>query len=314
MKPLLRIAIRRWDRFALLASVAILLSFLTFGVFVASPSGEAGAGQKLAGALGSALNLQPPEPPPGPCVSDRLRSTFGPVIDAAPGSAPLPEIDVKMLLITKPSPLPPPVFQAPILVEAKAEVGRVILSWKDAPGNAFKALGYHIYRQSAGAGEFARITPEPVMGTGHTDTSIEPQATYAYAVSAVTEDAKAAVRESRRSEPRSVVTPAFFRIDFIIDGGSGDSPATVKVHRFAHGRWWDHTYTVRRGDRIGRPERKWHEGRHVEIDFTTRCRVDDIVEVDGPPLGSGEAVIPSKVKALRYTDAEGRQGELIKRR
>jgi hypothetical protein len=67
---------------------------------------------------------------------------------------------------------------------------------------------------------------------------------------------------------------------------------------------------VRPGDPIGRPERLREDGRWVEIDFTTRGRVEAIEEIDGPPLVSGGTSVAGRVKILRYTDGEGRRREM----
>jgi uncharacterized membrane protein YgcG len=90
---------------------------------------------------------------------------------------------------------------------------------------------------------------------------------------------------SEWSEPMSI-RPAFE--DFIVRARTADDSAgrvggptlgsaTVEVYRFQHGRWWQETFNVEPGDRIGETRTVGEAGSGKEVEFGTDWFVLDIL-------------------------------------
>ncbi|MEM9291003.1 MAG: fibronectin type III domain-containing protein [Acidobacteriota bacterium] len=73
--------------------------------------------------------------------------------------------------------------QAPPSLVALAEVGTVRVRWEPSPSG--DAVGYHVYRRDTQAGDFRRITRDPVSGRELTDEGLRSGRTYSYRVTAV---------------------------------------------------------------------------------------------------------------------------------
>jgi hypothetical protein len=222
---------------------------------------------------------------------------------------PEPEIRVRVEIvpgggIEDPEPL---TLVPPVELLLTAEPGRVILTWKDAPRgekNA-KPTGYHVYRRRGEGGDFTRLTTEPVEERTFTDGTVEPGVAYAYAVSAVTDDARVADGESGRSEAREVRACALLRLE--LKAGmvlEGTPAAQVRIRRFHEGRWWEKDYVVLEGASLGRVERFWRDGRVVEVDFRTGGTVKGISPYEAKRSIAGEEVDMTLWK-LTYADVKG---------
>jgi hypothetical protein len=197
-------------------------------------------------------------------------------------------------------------FKAPQFTRAEAEVGQVRLAWQDAGENNVETAGYHLYRRRGEGGAFTRVTGEPVKEKAFVDAAVEPEVAYAYAVSAVTDDARVTGGESARSEPREVRTLATLRLELkkvsmVVEGAP---VAQVRVHRFHEGRWWEKDYMVLEGSPLGRVERLWRDGRVVEVDFRTGATVKTISQYKGKRMIANQAFDVFLGK-LTYSDAEG---------
>jgi hypothetical protein len=81
--------------------------------------------------------------------------------------------------------------------------GGVDLFW--IPNDEIDLAGYHVYRRRLPAGEWERMTPEPVTRTTFSDDAASPGDRYAYAVTAV--DDMEPANESALSVPEEVTVP-----------------------------------------------------------------------------------------------------------
>ncbi len=90
------------------------------------------------------------------------------------------------------TPLSAPRFLTPI-----EQMGGILLKWKAKTEKGF--AGYHVYRRTAGGGEFKRLNPEPLLMPSWLDTTAVKRQRYEYAVSAV--DDSLSANESSLSEP-----------------------------------------------------------------------------------------------------------------
>ncbi len=81
--------------------------------------------------------------------------------------------------VTVPSPPPP---APPAGLEAAAAPGRVDLAWQ-AP--AAGKLRYHVYRAKPPAGDFKRLTAEPILAATYCDADLEERVKHSYTVRAV---------------------------------------------------------------------------------------------------------------------------------
>ena len=97
-----------------------------------------------------------------------------PLIESAPGGA--REIEYRDRFAP-----PPP--EDPV---ALPEAGRVRLVWEASP--APDVAGYHVYRRQGDAGDFERITREPVTGREHLDRGLVSGAVVTYRITAVDEN------------------------------------------------------------------------------------------------------------------------------
>jgi len=282
---------RRWDLWLFGMSVAILLPTLLSYALLASPDPLAGAARELAVGVETSL-VRPASPlPPEVPASRGIEAAFASPGDVRAGEAWVyhrpPEITVTILQAPPPPPPPTVRFTPPVLVSAEAEPGRVVLTWRDAEGNSVKTTGYHVYRRRGEAGGFERVTREPARGTMFEDGTAVPASHYEYAVAAMTDDARVTGGEGKPGEPRGVDVPDAFRLE-LMSGmpvpDSGGAVVMMRVRRYQDGRWWEKDYAVKAGDAVGRPERMRHEGRTVEVDFTTGRTVRSVepVEARGP--------------------------------
>jgi len=288
---------RRWDLWLFGLSVAILLPTLLSYALLASPDPLVGAARELTAGVETSL-VRPASPlSPEVPASRGIEAAFASPGDVRAGEEWVyhrePTITVTVLEVPRPPVQgePPPVrFLSPVLDSAKAEPGRVVLTWRDAERNTVKAAGYHVYRRCGETGVFERVTRKPVRETAFEDGTVALREYYEYAVTAVTDDARMAGGEGQRGEPRGVRIP-----DAILEpkGGMllqdrGEAIATVRVRRFHEGRWWEKDYAVKAGDAIGRPERMRHEGRTVEVDFTTGRTVRSVEPVEARRPGGAK--------------------------
>jgi fibronectin type 3 domain-containing protein len=70
----------------------------------------------------------------------------------------------------------------------------IALSWKANPERDL--AGYKVWRKAEGEAEYALLTPDPLLANTFTDTAVEKNKRYEYAISAVDR----AGNESPRSE------------------------------------------------------------------------------------------------------------------
>jgi hypothetical protein len=172
-----------------------------------------------------------------------------------------------------------------------AETGLVRLAWDAPQETTIRVSGYHIYRRRTGDREFVRVTPEPVRERIYTDETVPPRQDLEYAVSALTDEPEAVKAlklgpssEGPRSETRPVRTLGPFALALRIvsrfpperEGGEPLMLARVTVRKFVDGAWLEKDYSVRKGDRIGRPETVSRGGRPVAVDFATGFEVMSI--------------------------------------
>jgi len=283
---------RRWDLWLFGLSVAILLPTLLSYALLASPDPLAGAARELTAEVETSL-VRPASPlPPEVPASRGIEAAFASPGDVRAGEEwtyhRVPAIAVTVVEIAAPPPPPPVRFLPPVVVSAEAVPGRVTLAWRDAEGNNVKATGYHVYRRAGESGALERVTREPVRGTTYADGSATPKGYYEYAVTAVTDDARVAGGEGAQGEPRGARVPDAIQLE--LTGGllvqeRNEAIATVRVRRFQDGRWWEKDYAVKAGDAVGRPERMRHEGRTVEVDFTTGRTVRSVEPVEARGAG-----------------------------
>jgi hypothetical protein len=288
MSALMTSVRRRWDLWLFGMSVAILLPTLLSYALLASPDPLAGTARELAAGVEASL-VRPVSPPPPEVPASRgIEAAFASPGDVRAGEPwayhRAPAISVTVVEIAAP---PPVRFEPPLVVSAEAVPGRVALAWREAERNNVKATGYHVYRRTGESSAYDRVTREPVRGASFEDGTAVLARHYEYAVAAVTDDARVAGGEGKPGEPRSVDVPDAIRL--ALTGGlllpdRGEAIAMVRVSRFHDGRWWEKDYAVKAGDAIGRPERMRHEGRTVEVDFTTGRTVRSVepVEARGP--------------------------------
>jgi hypothetical protein len=297
MSALMTSVRRRWDLWLFGMSVAILLPTLLSYALLASPDPLAGTARELAAGVEASL-VRPVSPPPPEVPASRgIEAAFASPGDVRAGEEwtyhRVPAITVKVVEIVAPPPPPSVRFQPPLVVSAEAVPGRVALAWREAERNNVRATGYHVYRRTGEPGAYERVTREPVRGTLFEDGTAAPARRYEYAVAAVTDDARVAGGEGKSSEPRGVDVPDAIRLE--LTGGlllpdRGEAVATVRVRRFHEGRWWEKDYAVKAGDAVGRPERMRHEGRTVEVDFTTGRTVRSVEPVEARGPGGAKTV------------------------
>jgi hypothetical protein len=298
---------KSWDRWALLGSLGIVASVVLYHALLASPDALAGETRELAAGLDRSM-VRPPSPLP-PAVP--VRPAFASPGDAQGGGdwvyyAPTWIVVSAVPRVKKPEEEKEKVvFRAPVLVAADAAVGRVTLAWRDADGNTVKPAGYRVERRRADGDEFARLTPQPVKEKTFVDTAVDPRTTYAYAVTAVTEDPRVDGKAGPRSEVREVRTPDVFQIELVGAQLHADGTfAAVKVRRFHQDRWWEKLYFVKAGEAIGRPERLPAGDRAIEVDFTTGATVKSIEPVEETRRVS-EMTVSARAWIARLADAEG---------
>ena len=311
---------RHWEKGLLALSGVTLLSTLLFHALAVPTDPVAGAlggrAAELDRSLARPLALVEPAAP----VFHLVEDAFADPVEAEPGGDWVfhrqPEVRVAVRVVRDPTGGDgrPPVFRAPALVKVDAAAGRVALEWQDDPRNNVRPTGYHVYRRPAGGGDFRRITAEPVKEKAFADRAVEPRAAYEYAVAAVTDDRRVGAPEGGRSEPLSVRALDVFRLELVghAEGGDGVPVAVVRVRRFFQERWWEKDYLVKAGDAIGRPERVRHEGRAVEVDFTSGSvvrRIEPVEAKEGRSVTRGTTVV---VWRLTGTDSDGTPFELVK--
>jgi len=107
-------------------------------------------------------------------------------------SAAVPELRLEYLDITPPG--------SPRFLTAIAQPDGILLKWMAKSEKGF--AGYHVYRRTAGAGEFTRLNPELVLTNSWVDTTARRRGRYEYAVSAI--DDSLSANESQLSESVSI--------------------------------------------------------------------------------------------------------------
>jgi len=87
--------------------------------------------------------------------------------------------------------------EAPRFLTAIGQSGGILLKWMAKIEKGF--AGYHIYRRTAGRGEFKRLNQKLLLGNSWVDTTAVKRRRYEYVVTAV--DDSLSVNESPHSEP-----------------------------------------------------------------------------------------------------------------
>jgi hypothetical protein len=292
----MRALLKFWDKAALALSCVVVASVLLFGSSRAERKELLLSAGRMTRALEDDLRARMGEPLTPSAVPQPLARAFGPVIEAAPGDEWVyyarPRVGVSVT-VTAPLPGTAPPKKAfrldkPVVGGIVAETGFVRMTWDDAPGTSARVVGYLIYRRRAGEAAFGRITQEPVKEKVFTDEDVPSRQDLEYAVAAVTDDPEAAKSfglgsggEGPRSDPKTVRTLGLFALALRIvsrfppdrEGGEPVILARVTVRKLVSGAWVEKDYSVRKGDRIGRPETISRNGRPVAVDFATGFEV-----------------------------------------
>ncbi len=276
----------------------------------------------------------------------RMRLTRG--YSAESGAAVVLAVFCTLATVALPAPAPEatpadPRLEPPLLAGIVAEAGLVRMTWTDAPETNVPLAGYHVYRRLAGETDFVRLTRTPVRARLFTDERVPIRRDLEYAIAPVCVDAAARKRlklgpdgEGPRSRPKRVRTRGPFDLKLRLvtrfapewPGGEPLILARVTVRKLDRGVWSEKDYTVKKGDRIGRPETIDRNGRPVDVDFTTGFEVLAVepvkivvpVKVMRPAIdpktaretGLEEAVIDREIPSwrLRYRDDAGAVHEL----
>jgi hypothetical protein len=236
-----------------------------------------------------------------------------------------------------------PRLEPPVLAGLVAEAGLVRMTWTDAPETNVPVAGYHVYRRRAGEAAFVRLTRTPVRARLFTDERVPLRQDLEYAIAPVCADPAASKRlilgpdgEGPRSRPKGIRSKGPFDLKLRLvtrfapewPGGEPLILARVTVRKLEQGVWSEKDYTVKKGDRIGRPETIDRNGRPVDVDFTTGFEVLAVepvkvvvpVKVTRPAIdpktaretGLEEVVVDREVPSwrLRYRDDAGATHEL----
>ncbi|HEX9093166.1 MAG TPA: cell wall-binding repeat-containing protein, partial [Coriobacteriia bacterium] len=94
-------------------------------------------------------------------------------------------------------PKPPTAPDAPIGLDATGRTYAIALDWQDSADPS--VTGYHVYRATAAAGPFARITASPVAASDYLDLTVDISREYFYQVTAIGTGATESARSNTDS-------------------------------------------------------------------------------------------------------------------
>ncbi len=233
-----------------------------------------------------------------------------------------------------------PIFEAkvfPAALAASVDVGVVNLSWTDSADTNLKVSGYDLERKGKD-GKWTKIVSLPADKKAHVDATVDPKSSYAYRVTILFSDERAVnVRTSPPSAEAAVQTLGVVGVKLLgtsnVTGADGQAEmlARAQVRKLVQGEWIEHTFTVRKGDKIGGKVNKRVAGRTQSVDMSSGFLVLDIVAAkvtktksirvpkkgpDGKPdaaLGFDEEKVTYELNTTKliFKDDEGKTQEIF---
>ena len=184
-------------------------------------------------------------------------------------------------------------FLPPTDLEAKAEIGSVMLRWNENENASVVVTGYTIYRRKDKTTDRRKIASLDANSFEYVDRDVQAGTLYFYDVTALTTDPVLLVDEVNESDP---TRPVHVRglTDYEIKSKNWDEAAKrlrVVVRKYSRGVWHEKDFDAVVGQVVGRRD----DGSGV--DFATGCVVLDIA--------NREEIVRETVREVRLA-ADGR--------
>ncbi len=340
MKRLREIWDAHGEKIALGLGGFFLVAWLLLGAFARAPQ-EIPKSAGLAGEVEKWVRETAGSGEVLPDAGKETRRIWLPTTEAAPGTA-WASLRPVVWDYRESKPVEPekPIFESkvfPAALAASVDVGVVNLSWTDNADTNLKVSGYDLERKGKD-GKWTKIVSLPADKKAHVDTSVDPKSPYAYRVTILFSDERAVnVRTSPPSPEAAVQTLGVVGVKLLgtsnVTGADGQAAmlGRAQVRKLVQGEWLEHTFTVRKGDKIGGKVNKRVGGRMQAVDMGSGFLVLDIVAAkvtktksirvpkkgpDGKPdaaLGFDEQKVDYELNTTKliYKDDEGKTLEIF---
>jgi hypothetical protein len=201
----------------------------------------------------------------------------------------------------------------PLLSDAQVkneQPDRVVLTWQKNEKSTARIKEYRIYRKGPSDKKFVplaklaieTITPTDLTSLIYEDTTITPESTITYYITAFTDETKVLNNktESDPSNSITIITPGILKIS--VTPAITTEMAMIRVEKYLENKWRNHVFNVKKGNKIGGLVKKT-EG---EFDFSTGYSLKDIQETEETKTIGNQKLLVKRWRIIYSNDKSGK--------